>query len=112
MEITQTKQGEVLILALTGRLDAQTSKTLEDQLIPLIEGGEKRVLVDFAPLDYISSAGLRVLLLAARKLTQSNGRIALCALRPTIKTVFDIAGFSTVFPIFATRDEAIDHLQS
>jgi anti-sigma B factor antagonist len=111
MEITHEKQGNVLVMAITGRLDTITSKTLEDRLIPLIEAGETRVLIDFATLDYISSAGLRVLLLAARKVSQGNGRIALCTLRPPIKTVFDIAGFSTVFPLFASRDDALNHLQ-
>jgi anti-sigma B factor antagonist len=107
MEITETKNRGLLIMNLKGRLDAHTSKTFEDRLIPAIDEGSKKILVDFSQLDYISSAGLRVLLLAARKLSDAGGRIALCSLKPSIKTVFDIAGFSSVFPIFATQQEAV-----
>lgn len=107
MEITQTQHGDLLIMNLTGRLDAHTSKPFEERLMLTIDEGHQSVLVDFSQLDYISSAGLRVLLLAARKLSEVNGKIALCNLKPSIKTVFDIAGFSSVFSIFTTREEAI-----
>jgi len=110
MEIIQTKHGGLLILNLNGRLDAHTSKTFEDRLMPLIDEGNKKILVDFSQLDYISSAGLRVLLLAARKLSEANGKIALCSLKAPIKTVFDIAGFSSVFAIFNTPEAAITDL--
>jgi anti-anti-sigma factor len=108
MEITQTQHGDFLVVSLNGRLDAHTSKIFEDRLLPLLDQGNKKILVDFAKLDYISSAGLRVLLLAARKLDDAGGKIALCSLKPAIKTVFDIAGFSSVFSIFATLPEAIN----
>lgn len=102
MEITQAQRGDLLVMQLNGRLDAHTAKIFEDRLIPSIEQGQKKILVDFSELDYISSAGLRVLLLAARKLSEAGGKIALCGMKPMIKTVFDIAGFSAVFPIFTT----------
>ncbi len=108
MEITQTQHGDVLVMAIKGRLDAHTSKTFEDRLIPPIDQGTKQLVVDFSPLDYISSAGLRVLLLAARKLSDGGGKIALCGLKPSIKTVFDIAGFSALFPIFSSLPEALN----
>jgi len=111
MEITQTQNGEVLIFAIQGKLDSLTSKTFEGRLIPPIEQGNKKILLDFSEMDYISSAGLRVLLLAARLLSDSDGKIALCGLKPSIKSVFDIAGFSAVFPIFPSLPEALDELK-
>ena len=110
MEINQSRQDQVLVFALSGRLDAKTSEAFEQQLLAAIAAGDRNVLLDFSSLDYISSAGLRVLLLAARKLQESNGKIVLCGLKPTLKTVFDIAGFSTIFSIFASRDEAYGNL--
>ncbi len=107
MEITQTQQAHALVFALSGRLDAKTSEGFEQQLLAAIAAGNQNVLLDFSKLDYISSAGLRVLLLAARKLQESSGKIALCGLKPTLKTVFDIAGFSNIFSIFASQEEAI-----
>jgi len=107
MEITQIQHGDLLVVNLNGRLDAHTAKSFEERLIPLIDQGNKRILADFSKLDYISSAGLRVLLMAARKLDDAGGKIALCGLKTPIKTVFDIAGFSSIFPIFSSRQEAI-----
>jgi anti-sigma B factor antagonist len=110
MEITQTQQGGILVMAVKGRLDAHTSKEFETRLIAPIDQGAKQIIVDFAEMDYISSAGLRVLLLAARKLSDGDGKIALCGLKPAIKTVFDIAGFSNIFPIYASLPEARNNL--
>jgi anti-anti-sigma factor len=107
MEIKQTQQGKILLFELNGRLDAKTSEAFEQQLLAAIAAGQQNLLLDFSKLDYISSAGLRVLLLAAKKL-QEGGKIALCALKPALKTVFDIAGFSTIFPIFLSPEEAMN----
>lgn len=112
MEMTQAPDGEVLIFAIRGKVDSQTSKMFEERLIPPIEQGNKKILVDFSEMDYISSAGLRVLLLAAKKLSDGGGKIALCALKPPIKNVFDIAGFSVVFPIFSSPAAALAELKS
>ena len=107
MEITQTHQDHALIFALSGRLDAKTAAVFEQQLLTAITAGNQRILLDFSSLDYISSAGLRVLLLGARKLQEGHGKLALSGLKPSLKTVFDIAGFSTIFSIFASREEAL-----
>jgi stage II sporulation protein AA (anti-sigma F factor antagonist) len=107
MEIVEEKLGTVLAVALRGRLDAQTSKAVEDRLLSLIESGEVRLVVDLEQLHYISSVGLRVLLLAAKRLRTANGAIAVCALQPTVQQVFEIAGFTGIFRIFPTRDAAV-----
>jgi len=110
MEITQTLHGNLLILNLQGRVDAHTAKDFEAGLLPPIDRGQQQILVDCSRLDYISSAGLRVLLLAARKISAAGGKLALCSMKPSIKTVFDIAGFSSIFSIFAAPPEAITEL--
>lgn len=110
MEITQTHHENVLVFALSGRLDAKTSETFEQQLLAAIAAGHNRISLDFSKLDYISSAGLRVLLLAAKKLQEGGGKMALCSLKPALKTVFDIAGFSTIFSLFASPQEAMNEL--
>jgi anti-anti-sigma factor len=107
MEITQTAHGNILVFALSGRLDAKTSEAFEQQLLAAIAGGQRRIVLNFSTLDYISSAGLRVLLLAAKKLQEINGKIVLCSLKPALRTVFDIAGFSSIFSIFASLEEAV-----
>ena len=106
MDINATKDGDILIIGLKGRLDANTSPSLEDRLVGLIDGGQTRFLVEFTEVDYISSAGLRVLLMVAKRLKNVNGRIVLASLNDHIKEVFDIAGFSSVLTIYASEKDA------
>lgn len=106
MEITQERQDEVVTLVLKGRLDAATSSQFEASLIGCIDKGDKRFIIDFAALDYISSSGLRVLLMGAKRLRESKGKIVIASPQPHVKDVFDIAGFSSIFPIFSTRADA------
>lgn len=111
MEINQEKQDSINIVSLKGRLDAGTSGQLEETLNALVEAGEPKVLVDCRELDYISSAGLRVLLAAAKQFKKLNGSIALSSLNPNVKQVFEISGFTSIFPIYGTREEAVDALK-
>jgi anti-anti-sigma factor len=107
MQIVEEKLGMVLAVALRGRLDAATSKTVEERLLGLIDSGEIRLVMDLAQLDYISSIGLRVLMLAAKRLRAAGGVIAVCALQPTVAQVFEIAGFTAIFKIFPNRAAAV-----
>jgi anti-sigma B factor antagonist len=107
MEITKEKRGNVVLLEVKGRLDTSTSKTLEETLFACIDEGEKQFALGCSQLDYISSAGLRVLLLAAKRLKNVNGKIVLYALKAHVKEVFDAAGFSSIFPSFNTQEEAL-----
>ena len=107
MEIVEEKLGFVMALALRGRLDATSSKAFEDRLLALIDAGESRLILDLEQLAYVSSVGLRVLILAAKRLKTTNGAIVVCSLQPTIQQVFEIAGFTTLFAVYGTRDDAL-----
>src|SRR5262245_22457972 len=107
MNITEDKRGNVILLGIKGRLDASTANQLEEKLLASIDAGERRLALDCSQLDYISSAGLRVLLLAVKRLSRSNGKMVLYALKDQIKEVFDIAAFSPLFPSFTTQEEAL-----
>ena len=112
MQIVEEKLEAVMTIALKGRLDAVTSKAVEERLLGLIESGEIRLVADLAQLDYISSVGLRVLMLAAKRLRTAHGTIVVCALQPTVQQVFEIAGFTTIFRVFPSRAEAVAALAS
>lgn len=107
MEITEERRNGLVILSVQGRLDASNAGVLESKFLTLIAGGDRRFVLDGARLDYISSAGLRVLLVARKRLGPSDGVIVLCALKEQIKEIFDIAGFSSIFSIYGTQDEAL-----
>lgn len=109
-QINEKKLGNVLVLGLEGRLDASTSSTMEKQLLGFINDGKTKVVLDFSSLDYISSAGLRVLLMAAKKSKSLGGKVVLACLKSHVREVFDIAGFSSIFSIFSTQEDAVSSL--
>jgi anti-anti-sigma factor len=110
MEISEDRKADAVVLALSGKLDATTAKTFEKKLLREIESGERRFVINLAQLDYISSAGLRVFLLAAKRLNSANGKILLSSLQDSVREVFDITGFSSVFSIYGSDDDAIKNL--
>ncbi len=107
MEIIESKVGTTLILSLSGRLDATTSPELEKLVMRQVQAGSDRLLFDFSKLQYISSAGLRVLALALKQISSRGGHMALCSLREPVKMVFDVSGFTSFFSISASREEAL-----
>ena len=110
MEMNEGKKGDVLILGLSGKLDATSSKAFEERILAVIDVGERQLIVDLSQLDYVSSAGLRVFLLAAKRLNSTNGKIVLCSLQEPVREVFDISGFSSVFSVYGSYDEALKSL--
>ncbi len=107
MDIKEEKRGEVKIVSLRGRLDANATPGVEQRLLSLIDQGERRLVLDFSELSYISSMGLRVLVLLAKGLQKTKGRLALAALSNHVYEIFKIAGFTSIFSIYRTCDEAV-----
>lgn len=103
MEFAHESAGDVVVAKLAGRLDSQSAPSAEEQLTRLVESDAPRLAIDLTNLDYISSAGLRVLLLVARKVQQAHGKLALFGLAPGVREVFSISGFDTIFTV---RDDA------
>lgn len=100
----------VVVLAPKGRIDSTTAKDFETAALARVTAGASRMVFDFAELDYISSAGLRVVLLAGKKLRGAGGSLVLCALQPAIRDVFEISGFLGLFEVRSNREEAVDVL--
>ena len=106
MEITEQEENDICVFRLNGRLDSNTSPDFDRRIFDSIEKGAKHMIVDCENLDYITSAGLRVLNKTAKRLKQSEGAIVLCAMVDYVKEVFEIAGFDTFLPIVGTLEEA------
>ena len=107
MNVYEQRRAEILILQPTGRLDSLTSQDLQSELSQRISGGDTAILLDLKDLEYISSAGLRVLLLAGKELKAKNGQLSLCALKENVREVLEISGFISLFPVHSSVDEAI-----
>ena len=107
MEITKSQQGNISILAVSGRLDVLSSNTMDSTLQEVIEQGNHQILLDCEELDFISSSGLRVLLRTAKQLKTANGRIGLCNIKDHIHEVLEIAGILSLLPVSSSQEEAL-----
>lgn len=111
MEIREERQDDILVVAPVGRVDSNTAGELERKLLQRLTGGDARLVLDLGSVAYISSAGLRVLLLAANTAQPRGGQIVLCSMGASVREVFELAGFTTVFAIEASRDLALARLR-
>ena len=111
MQIKQQKQNDVMNVALEGMLETVAAYELEEKSAALMDQGNLKFIFDLTRLNFIASSGLRVFLAIAKRLEKSKGRILLCGLQPDIKEVFDVSGFTPIFELFATPEEALKSMQ-
>jgi anti-sigma B factor antagonist len=107
MNITTREEGGVAIVGFEGNLDTNTAPDAQEALSGILDDGADKILVDFGELDYISSAGLRVLLATAKRMTTAGGAFHICSLNETVNEVFEISGFSMIFKVFVDESEAL-----
>ena len=99
MKIATVERDGVVCLKIEGRLDATSAHGAEAAVKGLLGEGRRHLLFDLSAMDYISSAGLRVVLMTVKELRSRKGKVVLCALTPYVKEVFDVSNFSSVIPI-------------
>jgi anti-anti-sigma factor len=109
MKIVEEATDQALIFALQGRLDSNTAPELQERLLSQLEAAPA-VIIDSAGLDYISSAGLRVLLMAAKRCKQLDRQLAICNLQEAVHEVFEISGFLTIMSHCRDRAEALERV--
>lgn len=107
MQIQEERVGDVQIVTIDDHLDTATSTLFETKLLGMIDAGERQILVDCGPLKYVNSAGLKVFLLATKKLEPLKGKLVLCALSPSVLMIFEMIGFTRVMKVVPTREEAL-----
>src|SRR5437016_1735586 len=107
MEIGEQRDGEVIVLGPVGRLDNETSPAFQARLLSAVGSTQAPVLVDLSGVGYISSAGLRALMIAAKQSKATGGRLAVASLGPLVKEIFTISRFSYVVQVFETTGEAL-----
>ena len=105
MEITHRAYADTVVVAPAGRLDHTVAEDFERSLMPLLDpaaGGGAGLVLDFSRVDYISSVGLRVLMIAGKAARARGARIAVAGLRPVVQEIFAISRFNGVVEIFPT----------
>jgi len=105
IEINPQHIAGVVTLQIIGRIDSLTSQTVQQYLENLTESGKRKIVIDFTQINYISSAGLRILLLFQKQLKKVDGEIILCNLSPAIADVLRMSGFINLFRILTSLDE-------
>ena len=111
MELRECTENGVTVLEVAGRVDSVTAPDLNARLSAMLRSPQCRVLIDFRRLEYISSAGFRVLFLATKQAVEGGSRLALCALSAKTHEIFSIAGFLKIFTIVPTREEGVAALR-
>jgi len=110
MEITQQEENGIVTIAIKGRLDADSSPEAEKVVKEALEGQSTRVLFNLGALEYLSSAGLRVLLSTAKEMRRREGKIVLCSLNEFVKEIFEVSGFQSLIPIVDSVESGIEVL--
>ena len=110
MDIEYSKEGEIPIITISGRLDAATAPVADKTIKNILEGDCLRMLFDFSKLDYLGSGGLRVILGAAKELKRKRGQIVLCSLPHYVKEIFEVSGFNAEIPIAESLDSGMEQL--
>jgi anti-anti-sigma factor len=106
MDFMESIAGDYTVITLAGKMDPDSQKELLDRLLELIDSGRKRLVIDCSCLTYISSSGLRVLLIALKRANAEGGTLRLCGVHSNIREIMVISGFTSIFAIFASMDEA------
>ncbi len=94
------------VLALEGEIDLHESPLIKETLQPLIDAKTPRIVADLTGVSYIDSSGLALFIEAMQRIQAYGGQFALCALQPTVRTIFEIARLDQVFRIFPDRAAA------
>jgi anti-anti-sigma factor len=107
MKIETRKAYDVLVVDMSGRLDSHTAGDAGDRIVKIAQGEDKRVLLNLDQLDYVSSAGLRVIVTGAKLLQGNRGELKICNAKGGVKNVLETSGFHSLSKIYATEKEAV-----
>lgn len=111
IDLSQEEKNGVLILRVGGRLDAVSSPQLEKEVMDAInEGNHQKVLMSFEKVDYLSSAGMRLLLSTTKKMKNKEGKFAISCISESVMEVIKMAGFDHILNIHSTEDDALRDL--
>jgi anti-anti-sigma factor len=106
MQITERKEGPLLVLALEGRLDHAGAGIFQECALKHITNGVRSLVVDFGGTDFVASTGIRAVMLPAQEMSRAGGRFALANLSPQLTRLFEVAGLLQVFKVYRTVEEA------
>ena len=111
MKIEQSEKDGVTCLAIEGRLDADSAPEAEPLIKAILKEKKPGLLFDLSRMEYISSAGLRVILMAVKELRNRKGKVVLCGLTPYVREIFDVSNFSSIIPITDSVEAGLQQMR-
>ena len=111
MELKSTREGANLIVDVEGRVDGTNAMDFQSALEAAIQPSDQGVILDMKELQYISSAGLRVILLIAKSLQKQSAKLMGCSLSESVREIFAISGFDKIVPVHESRGDALKALE-
>jgi stage II sporulation protein AA (anti-sigma F factor antagonist) len=112
LQITITTHGAIVAVEPAGSIDAKASREFERQLLQQLATGTRHIIVDLAKVDLMTSSGIRVLMLLAKRLQAADGALVLCGLNQQMRSSFDVAGLDKRFRFVAARSDAMAALSA
>jgi anti-sigma B factor antagonist/stage II sporulation protein AA (anti-sigma F factor antagonist) len=112
IEIKEKTKGDILILSLKGRLDALSTGNAESIVTEQINKGNVKIIFDFAGIDYLSSAGMRLLLRTTKRLRSSDGKLVVCSINHNVMDILKLSGFDSVIEISNSEAEALNRFKA
>lgn len=110
MNIIEETKNDIVILKIEGRLDATTSSQIESKVAAITETGKNKLIFNLQNMDYLSSAGMRVLLAVTKKLKSLNGKFIVCCVNDDVLEIIKMAGFNQILHIVSSEDKALQEI--
>jgi anti-sigma B factor antagonist len=110
LEVNTNKVNDVVVVKLLGNLDTNTAPDAEAEINNWLNEGTQKMIISLEQTNYVSSAGLRIFLATAKKITASRGVLKLCGANDVVQEILDISGFSTILDVKKSEDEALNAL--
>lgn len=110
MNMGQSKENNTLVLTPEGKLDSNSAHGFETSVLKSIDNGENSIIIDFSKVYYMSSAGLRTLLVIAKKMKEANGKISIYNVSGEVSKVIYISRFDKIINVFSSKSEALENV--
>ena len=110
LEVLSKEVNDVVVVDLVGNLDTNTAPDAESNINSHLESGVKKIIINLDQTKYVSSAGLRIFLATAKKMTASGGAVKLCSPNDVVQEILDISGFSSILDVKSSEEDALNDI--
>ena len=109
-EVTHRETDNAFVIYVDGDLTTNTSPDVEEEIVELLQSGARHVVINVEKVNFIASTGLRVILALGKNLSGKGFKLAVCSMNQSTKSVFEMSGFTKIFPSYANEEEALKKL--